>query len=81
MLLRFGYVQHVNSAQTPLKVCALWKLVLHSRGISILLDCTELPGGRVFLEVAHRLGFFCPDNKEAPVWGLEHRSEKALTLE
>ncbi len=30
-----------------------------------LLDLLELPGGRVFLAVAHRLGFFCPDNKKA----------------
>ena len=53
------------------RVCALRKLVLHSRGIWTFPNCTGMPGGRVYLGVAHRLGFFCPDNKKAPVWGLE----------
>ena len=63
------------------EICTLQTLVLHSKGISVLLDRLESPGGGVFLAVTYRLGFSCSVDKKAPVWGLEHKQVLWLTLE
>lgn len=80
MLLRFWYVQDAKIGKGTREVCTRQKLVLHSRGISILWINLSYQAEKFSWLLTYRLGFFYPDNKKAPVWGLDRRHFR-LTLE